>query len=72
MNLVKKNWLIAFLLLAVLIFTIGTEKQVHAQEQEAEKNCSGKTNQADQDWSPPKIHTTPFGYFRTSRIPDKC
>ena len=37
MNLVKKNWLIAFLLLAVLIFTIGTEKQVHAQEQEAEK-----------------------------------
>jgi len=41
MNLVKKNWLIAFLLLAVLIFTIGTEKQVHAQEQEAEKLKEG-------------------------------
>ena len=42
MNLVKKNWLIAFLLLAVLIFTIGTEKQVHAQEQEAEKIAPAK------------------------------
>ena len=42
MNLVKKNWLIAFLLLAVLIFTIGTEKQVHAQEQETEKIAPAK------------------------------
>ena len=42
MNLVKKNWLIAFLLLAVLIFTIGAEKQVHAQEQEVEKIASAK------------------------------
>ena len=42
MNLVKKNWLIAFSLLAVLTFTIGTEKQVHAQEQEAEKIAPAK------------------------------
>ena len=34
MDLVKKNRLTAFLLPAVLVFTIGMEKPVHGQEQE--------------------------------------
>ena len=35
MNPVKKNRLVAFLLLAALIFTVSMEKQVQGQEQQA-------------------------------------
>ena len=42
MNLVKKNRLFAFLLLAILFFTTGIQKKVHGQEQEVEGTASAK------------------------------
>ena len=42
MNPVKKNRLVAFLLLAVLVFTTGMGKQVHGQEQEIERIAPAK------------------------------
>ena len=45
MNPVKKNRLVAFLLLAALIFTVSMEKQVQGQEQQAASKVESEAEQ---------------------------
>ena len=45
MNPVKKNRLVAFLLLAALIFTVSMEKQVQGQEQQTVSKVESEAEQ---------------------------